>query len=81
MTTKLTLMIEDTIIQKAKAYAKQNNVSVSNLVETYLKNLTADSKSDIKLSGVVAELAGALKGIDLDNWQENYTKYLNKKYQ
>ena len=81
MTTKLTLTIEDTVIKRAKAYAKQNNVSVSSLVETYLKNLTAGNESNIELSGVVAELAGVLKGVNVDNWQEDYAEHLSKKYQ
>ena len=38
--SKLTLVVDPAIVQRAKSYASAHNVSVSLLVETYLKNLT-----------------------------------------
>ena len=35
MNTKLTLVLEQEIIQKAKDYAKQKNRSLSNIIENY----------------------------------------------
>jgi len=45
MNTKLTLSLEKTVIEDAKSYAKKTGRSLSELVESYLKNLT--EKSDI----------------------------------
>ena len=43
MNTKLTLTIEQTVIEKAKKYAKDNERSLSDLIENYLKALTKES--------------------------------------
>ena len=79
--TKLTLTIDDKVAQRAKAYAKQREVNLSGLVEAYLEHLTAATETEPKLSGVVAELAGVLKDAPGDDWQEDYTDYLYRKYQ
>ena len=79
--TKLTLKIDDKVLQRAKAYAEQRELSISGLVEAYLEHLTAATETEPKLSGVVAELAGVLKDAPEDDWQEEYTDYLRHKYQ
>ncbi|HEV7382270.1 MAG TPA: DUF6364 family protein [Dyadobacter sp.] len=45
MNTKLTLTIEQSIIEKAKKYAKKTDTSLSSLIENYLKALTSDEIS------------------------------------
>ena len=47
MNTKLTLSIDKTVIAKAKKYAKQNETSISELVENYLKLLSQDVKHNM----------------------------------
>lgn len=45
MNTKLTLNIDQNIIEEAKSYAKNNSVSLSKLIENYLLSITTkDSK-------------------------------------
>ena len=44
MNTKLTLTIEQKIIQRAKKYAKDKNRSLSDIIENYLKILTKEEK-------------------------------------
>lgn len=44
MNTKLTLTIEQEIINKAKKFAKENNRSLSDIIENYLKVITAEKK-------------------------------------
>ena len=41
MTTKLTLTIEDKVIDSAKEYAKLKGKSLSHLVENYLKSISS----------------------------------------
>jgi len=36
MNTKLTLTIEESIIEKAKSYARKNGRSLSDIIENYL---------------------------------------------
>ena len=45
MNTKLTLVIDSSVISSAKAYARARQTSVSKVVENYLKLVTAQSDS------------------------------------
>lgn len=44
MSTKLTLTIEKSVIEKAKIYAKQSGRSLSDLIESYLQRLISESE-------------------------------------
>jgi fructosamine-3-kinase len=62
MDTKLTLVIKKEVIEMAKKYAAANKISLSFLVENYLKTLTAAKEfSEFELSETVRELHGSLK--------------------
>lgn len=63
MNTKLTLSIEEGVIEGAKEYAKKQGRSLSNIVEEYLKSV-AKPKKKIKKSALhpmVEELCGSVK--------------------
>ena len=62
MTTKLTLTLDDKVIQGAKRYAKTKGRSVSELVESYFKSLS-DFSSDYseELTPSVKSLMGSFK--------------------
>ncbi|GEM_PF-1491281 len=49
MATKLTLTVEERIIEKAKAYAKQTGRSLSELVENYLDTALLDYVSIVAI--------------------------------
>lgn len=85
MQTKLTLKIEEDVIQQAKTYAARQNRSLSALVENYLKSLTvkeSDAQSEeIKISPFVQQMTA---GIDLPADQDTkdaYTRFIREKYQ
>ena len=63
MNTKLTLTIEKDIIERAKSYAREKNRSLSDLIENYLKSLTANIEQDNvqDLNPLVASLKGSFK--------------------
>ena len=76
MTTKLTLTVEKSVIERAKSYAKNTGRSLSEIIENYLTTITKESANDElspklkKLDGVVnltedfdekAELRSALE--------------------
>jgi len=44
METKLTLKLDKSIIQSAKKYAKNNDKSLSKLVEDYFRNLVMEDE-------------------------------------
>jgi hypothetical protein len=59
MTTKLTLTVEKTIIERAKSYAKQTGRSLSELIENYLEAIT-EEKSNSDLSPKLKKLVGSV---------------------
>lgn len=81
MDTKLTLKLNQEIIQRAKKYASEREVSLSKIVETYLKSLTSEKQeSDFEISPFVRSLAtGANIPTDLD-YKEKYSRHLLEKY-
>lgn len=78
MHTKLTLNIEKGTIEKAKLYAKQQSMSLSKLIEAYLKSLTLENTKETAVSPVVAALTGIIPN---DNDEKDaYRQYQEKKH-
>ncbi|MCH8535016.1 MAG: DUF6364 family protein [Flavobacteriaceae bacterium] len=82
MNTKLTLTIEQEIIQRAKEYAKGKNRSLSDIVENYLKTLTKEEKNKEvnKLNPVVKSLKGSFKMPKNMDYDKELRNRLEKKY-
>jgi hypothetical protein len=79
MQTKLTLRLEDRLIEQAKAYAAHAGKSVSQIVADYFKLLTAEKvKSDSPSTPVTQSLRGLLRDAKLDG--KDYKKYLEEKH-
>ncbi len=79
MDSKLTLKLNESVIERAKKYAKENNISLSRMIENYLQAITVRKNERIKTSPLVESLTGV---IDLDNkdYRKNYTDFLSQKY-
>ena len=80
MDTKLTLKLEQSVIEKAKDYAKRQKTSLSRLIENYLLDITDEEATQEKITPLVRSLSGI---IDLSNdydHKKDYTDYLAKKY-
>ena len=45
--SKLTLVVDPSVVRRAKSYASSHQTSVSSLVEAYLRNLTVDSEDGL----------------------------------
>lgn len=82
MNTKLTLTIEQEIIEKAKKYAKAKNRSLSDIIENYLKSLTKEEKvsNKKKLNPVVQSLKGSFKMPKDFDYKKELSKRLEDKY-
>ena len=61
MTTKLTLTVEKSIIEKAKIYARKTGRSLSEIIETYLEIITNESRTDKNMSPRLKRIIGAVK--------------------
>ena len=81
MDTKLTLKLNQRIIEKAKEYASDKKMSLSRIVEAYLQSLTTDNNtSEFEISPFVKSIAtGTEIPTDLD-YKKEYSDFLIKKY-
>jgi Family of unknown function (DUF6364) len=80
MDTKLTLKLEQDIIEKAKDYAKVHKTSLSKLIENYLQRITSEPKESEKITPLVKSLSGIIKlPKDFDD-KKAYGDYLTTKY-
>lgn len=80
MTTKLTLTMEDKVIDSAKKYAQKRGKSLSHLVENYLKSITTNESNEVLLSQKVSKLMGVIKLPDDYNYKSELGNLLAKKY-
>ncbi len=82
MNTKLTLTIEQKIIERAKSYAKGKNRSLSDIIENYLKILTQEERKQKKnkLSPIVESLKGSFKMPKDMDYKKELGKRLEEKY-
>ena len=79
MQTKLTLRIDDELINRAKSFAKKSGKSVSQIVAGYFSLLDEDpAKETSEFTPLVRSLKGSLKGAKVD--KKDYHKYLEEKY-
>ncbi|HIJ82174.1 MAG TPA: antitoxin [Desulfuromonadales bacterium] len=79
MQTKLTLRLEDQLIEQAKSYAAQAGKSVSQIVADYFKLLTSQKiKTSMPSTPITRSLRGLLRESNLD--EEDYKKYLEVKH-
>ena len=77
MQTKLTLRLEDSLIQQAKSYAKQHDKSLSQVVADYFQILTQQTRKS-SISPITRSLIGILDSNNVD--ENDYKKHLEEKY-
>ena len=80
METKLTIRLKESVIKRAKIYARSHKISLSKMIESYLDSITQDKKMKIKITPLVESLSGV---IDLQadyDYKKEYTDYLTGKY-
>ena len=80
METKLTLRLEDTVIKRAKRYAKKRNTSLSKMVENYLGAITSGNKRKIKISPLIKSLSRKIEVPPDFDIKKEYAKHLWEKY-
>ncbi len=81
MDTKLTLKLDQEIIEKAKHYASEKKLSLSRIIENYLNSLTSEkTNNDIQISPFVKSLSTGIS-IPADNdYKKDRAAYLDQKY-
>ena len=81
MTKKLTLKVNDRLIETAKRYAGNHQRSLSQLVEDYFRFLSEQEPAErIPISPTVEELSGTIRLPQEYNRKADYARHLSEKY-
>ena len=80
MDTKLTLKLDDYIIEKAKTYAKQKQTSLSKLIEAYLNFLTSTPSDKDDITPLVKSLSGIIDLPKKIDYKKEYKQHIANKY-
>jgi hypothetical protein len=82
MNVKLTVSLEDEVINKAKKYAKRNKTSLSKLIENYFRILVKDGEEkDVVITDKeLLKMSGTIDLPDNVETDELLTEHLFKKY-
>lgn len=78
MKRKLTLRMDDEAIERAKEYAAERGISVSQLVENFFELLESTDERQVEMSPLVKSLWGTLEGEDVD--EDDYREHLEEKH-
>ena len=81
MNKKLTLLLDETIIDQAKSYAKKNKETLSGMVEKYFTFITNKNpeKTKLTISHEFEKLAGIIKIPTELNIKKDYREYRSDK--
>ena len=77
MQTKLTVRVNDQLIQSAKRYAHKRGISLSHLIETYLSSLAVEQDEPLVQTPILQRLSGILPE---DASVEEQHKHWEQKY-
>lgn len=80
MKKNLTLKLDSEVIDRAKAYARENEISLSKLIENYLSLLTNRDKIEREITPRVKSLSGVIKLPEDFDYKEARYQYLKDKH-
>lgn len=74
-TTKLTVRVQQDLLENIKRYAAQNNTTLTDLIDTYLRHIPVQESLDN--APIVRRLSGTMS---LDVSIQDYKNHLEEKY-
>ena len=77
MQTKLTLRLDEQLIERARTHARHRGKSVSQMVADYFALLDREEQRE-KLSPLTRSLRGSLQGVAVG--EDEYHRHLEEKY-
>lgn len=84
MDSKLTIKLNENVIERAKKYASNKKLSLSRLIENYLDSLTQEQEDEFEISPFVKSISNGKK-IPADINDKDFRKEIiddfDKKYQ
>jgi hypothetical protein len=87
MNTKLTLSLDDIVIERAKSYAKERRISLSKMIESYLTSVVNNNVNkgenggrNHEITPLVKSLSGVIKLDENFDEKEAYGIHIIEKY-
>jgi len=84
MDTKLTLKLDKYVIDKAKEYAESHKISLSRMIEHYLKSLIEKDEENENMEFEISPFIRSMQtGVKLPadfDYKQEYAYYLSEKY-
>jgi hypothetical protein len=81
MNSKLTLTIEQNVVEKAKLYAKAKGRSLSDIVENYFKTIVKENRNENATQSPISDsLRGSFKEPDNFNYKNSLSNAIIKKH-
>lgn len=81
MNTKLTLTIEQSVIEQAKKYASKRGRSLSDIIENYLKAITREEEDKpARIAPSVKALQGSFKAPEDFDYKKQLAGILSEKH-
>jgi hypothetical protein len=80
MTTKLTLSVDKRVVQRAKAFARTQKRSLSQIVTSYLDHISSKMPTSEDIDPEVLELSDRIRLRDLPDFKDAKYKHLREKY-
>lgn len=80
MSSRVTITIDEAVIERAKDYAAEHKISLSKIIEAYLKMLPKQKPPKREITPLVKSLSGVIElpaGMDV---KKAYSKHINAKY-
>jgi predicted transcriptional regulator len=79
MQTKLTLRMDDSIVEKAKRLARKRGTSVSRIFSRYISEANDDQDFG-DIGKITASMIGVLRGSEVGEEKEAHRAHLESKY-
>jgi len=83
MNTELTIQLDDNLIHAAEMYACEKNVSLSKMIEVYLRSIVFEKSAkeeDDEITPLVKSLCGVIESPHDFDYKSEYGNYLIQKY-
>ena len=74
------MTVDDSVINQAKKYAKSKGRSLSDMVETYLKSLSATLDNDEEIDPRIKKMMGVITLPEDFNYKTELSKAITRKY-
>ena len=78
--TKLTLSIDEAVVEKAKQIAEANNTSVSAMFSQFVQSMAAGGAGPAKIGPLTRKLSGILKLPSDKDYKDLLTESLTEKH-